>query len=305
MFGVELDTIKKIEIGFCIAILAVAGILIWKAAKGTKDDTVQGYSDAEVIVAQDNRYPVSATNPVDPNRTYRNTWFINSDGRLQFKEYTRKINSDLRAEMHFYPDQTKKIYDCFPTVRQTIAAISEVDKRAVAEAIVQFITVTKNNNERATFSNSTFMRELGLPQADLNKLNTDCEQLIKRIKLIDDDVALGSLETKKYEQVMAALQAFRNCGPGDIASDPRKAAAAKKVMSTGLEYIKLVQDKKLKEITDFTDSILGTLSADQKAKIVAIASPKPRPTAGGNTGRNPGNTGARPGGRRPATAPGV
>ena len=266
MFGIELDLVKKLEIGFCVVVLGLATFFILNGTRKPEDNTVTAWMET-YVVTKNGLGRETPTDPEDPVRTYTKTIFKIPDGQLEFKEYPKRItvNPDdkTRAEIvfrHVARDDKDK-YDCFPPLMRLVMEYKDPSKRAVAMACVASIFYEQNHG---------LVSRLGLSNTDLRDAAAKFDELKKAVKLVDDDVSSGIVESNQYEKVMAAYTKFRSYKSFDAKAMPELLVEAKNVMTIGMPYAKLVQDKKQALVDEYADFIVSKLNDSQKATAVKV-----------------------------------
>lgn len=291
MFGIQLDTVKKIELGFCVVVLALAGYFFFASSRAVSDSTVSAWTEVHYRGA-DGR-PASATNPEDPTKSYQITYFWGVDGKLEVTEWPKR-NDGTRAAIHFSFDKNKKKYEAFESPMQVAEAVSDETKRALTMAAVSQIFDKKPWG---------LFGRLGLDTATQGAISSTYKTMQDSIELYDNDATRGMVEKDQYEKVMKAMDEFRNSGAADVKENPKKQQAAKKVMTAGMDFYKMMQDEKLKKISAWVDDTIPKLNDDQKKRAVEVATRQAaastRPAGGGGGGRIGGGGGGgagRPGG---------
>jgi hypothetical protein len=263
MFGIEFDLIKKIEVGFCAAVLLLAGFFIWSGTRKPNDDSVSAWTHTYAIGMND-QIKISDANPEDPKRSYTITVFSvsNGDGELEFKEYPKR-NDGMRAEITFNhrAKDEKDDYQVFPPMMRIIIGYKDPTHRAIAMATVCYLYHSQNTQ---------LFNRLMLSTTDRNTASNRYKELLNGLALLDSDVASGIVEPNQYAKVMAALDAFRALGTFDFKTNLKLSVQAKKVTDLAIPYAKIVQDRRLALIDTYVDDMIKLLTPTQKETAVKI-----------------------------------
>lgn len=240
---------------------AVLSSIVFAAETQPAKEMVAAYSVSMQFGADDKR--ASAVNPADPKKSYQLTYFVIDDGRLWFKEMDAPSEKE-GPEVHFTPNPTKEKIESFPTAKQVVTGYKDVVARTIGQEFVAYV----GRGARGRLTASPRMRAMGLDDQTQTAIDDKCKQLTDMLISIDKQVATGQVEGEKYKELLAALKEYRDSGAEDIARNVKKQDAARKVMTLGLAYLKIVQARKMDGIEKFCAEVGKLLTDEQKKKLL-------------------------------------
>ena len=82
------------------------------------------------------------------------------------------------------------------------------------------------------------------------------DNMTNEIAFIDNGAETGVIQPELYKQVMSALADFKKLG-GDSTKDAAKAQSAHKVVNLAIQYLNVINDKKLKAIGEYVAAVDG------------------------------------------------
>lgn len=254
MFGMELTTGQKIQIGFVVAVLMVAGILFYHNTRPVPNTGITVWSQAHGIKA-DPAKPLSRDNPYDPNKEQVYTIFGCYDGKLRITEFPHEPAKKAQIDW-MQPDKRRKSYIYYVDPLSPVKAVTDPYKHAIALAAYN----AANGRSLGLLNAAMLTRE----QLDEEKKARDV--MMNSITMLKMQVADGSFKPSLFNQVIAALNAYRAVS-GDPTKDQKKADAARKVLELAADYLKQVELEKQKEIEKYIAKMTTILTADQKTKV--------------------------------------
>lgn len=253
MLNIELDAVKKIEIGFVVVVLGIAGFLFFRSSQTTVDKTINTWVETRRIGIDPNR-PISAVNKADEAKSPVITVFAFYDGKLEIVEYPKA--PEMKPSVRFRPDNRREKYQLYSTPWDKVEGISDPYKQTLAYAAYA----------------AAERRPLGLLRAaelnrDQAKVERDARQaMMDELTIIDENVRGGLFDVDAMDKVLAALEAYRNID-GDPTKDNAKAAAARKVVEIAMEYLEKIQSARSTAVEKYIAAVDTVLDKDQQAKL--------------------------------------
>ena len=255
MFGIELDWIKKTEIAFCALFLLTAAFFAYRGMQPQPDLNVTAWVEEFKIPVND-KIPLSATNPIDPNRSRVVTTFANTSGRLEITEYP---GLSLKPLVKYRLDSRRDAASTFKTQWSRVENISDPARRAIAFAAFLAADGRPQN----------LLYRAGLEHDQRTKARDLYKSLTDAVVLIDEDAKQGVVEPALQDKLVAALEDYRKY-EGDIAHDPKKAALAAAVMKAGKQFSDKLIEKRNEAVGSYVEQTYTLLTDEQRKKIATV-----------------------------------
>jgi hypothetical protein len=250
----ELSFAHKLEIGFVVVMLSLAGFVFFRNSRTAPDLTIASWT-MEKPVATDDTKPISPTNPKDPKRSYTRTAFMFYDGTLEIAEYPP--DSGYRAIVTFKPDLRRDHYNLYKTGPvDRVQNISDDYKRTLTLAAYS----AAERNPMGLLSSARLDTEQRKAERELR------QTMLDQVTLVDEGTKTGAFQGDLVDKLLTALNAYRAVD-ADPTKDPKKAKLAYAVVELGLEYITKAQEAKFAAADTYIKQIDKLLSEDQKAKL--------------------------------------
>ncbi|HVX83764.1 MAG TPA: hypothetical protein VH253_03020 [Phycisphaerae bacterium] len=253
MLGLYLSTAQKIQVGIVVAVLSLSAYELYTGLHPAPDGTVASWVESR-RVATDPSKPISASNPVDPQKSGVATLFNCYDGRLEIIEYPPA--SGLGMQLRFEPDKRRKSYQLYKDPTAWIASIKDSYHRALTMAAYS----------------AAAKRPLGvLNSASLSKEQLAGEKkaresMLDEIARFDEEARAGVIEKPLHAALVSALADFRKL-PGDTMKSSTKAAAARKVIAAALAYMDAVEKRRDTAVNGYVAAVDKLLQDGQKPKV--------------------------------------
>ena len=272
MLGIELTTSQKVGIASCVLILGVSAYLLISGFKAPPDLSI-AVKVVNYRYGADPKQKISATNPEDPKKAKTVTTFMCYDGRLDITEYS---DSESRAMIDFQADSRRKNFELYQDLWAKLNEISDPYKKVIAFAAY----ANAENQNMFLFRRA----QIKLTTEQMAAEAKARDAMVAAVTGIDTACRLGTFKPDAYNKVMDALTAYR-AGTGDPSQDPVRAAAARKVLKLGVQYLEMMDKEKKVAIDNYVAAMDSILTADQKKALadhVQLAQrPKPKPVTAG------------------------
>jgi hypothetical protein len=257
MFGLDLTTGQKVQIGFIVGILALSGFMLFRSSRVVPDSNVNAWVEVRKYPIDPSK-PMGRDNPADPKKEAAITVFGFYDGKLEIREFpkdpTRKPSIAWREA-----DKRRKTYIYYKDPMTPVKSLTDPYKRAIALA-----SYSVANGRRLGLMNGA-----GLTKEQLEQEAEARKRMLDSLAVTKMQVDDGSFRMDLLKPVMAALQVFRNTS-GDCAKDQKKADAARKVIELATQYLDAVEKDRQEDIEKYIATMNKVLTKEQK-DIVAKA----------------------------------
>jgi hypothetical protein len=257
MFGLELTTGEKVQIGVVVAILALAGFMFFRNTRVVPDNAVNAWVEIRKYQVDPSK-PMSRDNPADPKKEATITVFACYDGKLEIREFTKDPTRKPSIAWREI-DKRRKTYIYYKDPLLPVKAVTDPYKHAMALASYN----VANGRKLGLMNNAGLTKEQLEQEAAARKAMLDSLAVTKM--QVDD----GSFRMDLLKPVMAALQAYRNMS-GDPMKDAKKADAARKVLELASQYLDVVDRDRQEDVEKYIATMTKILSKEQK-DIIAKA----------------------------------
>ncbi|MCL2646985.1 MAG: hypothetical protein FWD61_08260 [Phycisphaerales bacterium] len=251
---------QKLQLGFLVVMFAIAGILAWRAMRPTRDMTVTSWVENRQFGA-DPAKPISAANPLDPQRSCVVTIFACHDGHLEISELPE--DPEAKPAFRFIPDTFIKSYDFYgidktPTVH--LRSISDPTRYAVALAAYNMTHFKSQNLGPSFIARAGLTIEQSKTERQLQRT------MLQKIEQVQQEAKSGFYKTDLRDRAMTALMTYRT-KDGDPTRDPSKAAVAWNVIDASMNFINAEFIEESQAIETYINGMMSLLTRDQKAKL--------------------------------------
>lgn len=262
--NLELDGRKKTELGLVVAVLGLISYLVyanWDYWTGhPKNQALTVWVESHPVPVNITQ-PLGKNNPADPSKKSMTTVFANHDGKLELLE----IRGDTGCTMavKFTPDSRRNSFLKWQGPADPFATFRDTTRRVLA-----FYAYNHNvPGTRAILTAAELTRDQRNAEADArNTLKTT-------VTYLDNGCTDGTVETKLYQQLVKALEAYRAQNGDPSNSGTAKAARANDVMDLGLQYLDKIQALRLLAIKKYVETVYTLLDAEQKQHLIEAAPP--------------------------------
>jgi hypothetical protein len=257
MWNIQLTTAQKLQVGFVVVVLSIAGYELWHGMRAPPDSNVASWVEPRPV-ASDPKKPISAANPADPKKSGVATLFNCYDGKLEIVEYPPETG--LGMILRFEPDKRRGSFQVYKDPLAAVSGIKDNYKRALMMAAYS----ASLNKPLGILNAAAFTKEqLAAEKAARDLMNNE-------IVMFDGQARAGAVAPSLHQALVSSLVEFRKT-PGDPLKDKVKGAAARKVISAALTYMAAVQEKRMGAVNKYVASVDKIMQKEQKPKIVAAA----------------------------------
>ena len=254
MFGMELTTGQKVQIGFVVAVLGISGIMLYHNTRPVPNNAITVWSQPHPIKVDPSK-PLSRDNPYDPNKEQVYTIFASQDGKLRITEFPHEPAKKPLIEWAEI-DKRRKSYIYYTDPMAPVKAVTDPYKHAIALAAYN----AANGRSLGLLNSAALTKD----QLDEEKKARDI--MMNALAVTKMQVADGAFHPELFNLVLDALKAYRNVS-GDPLKDQKKADAARKVLELAAAYLKRVELEKQKDIEKYISKMSAILSAEQRVKV--------------------------------------